>query len=230
MKQDHNRWIIIDLIRGLAVLLMIIFHFSYDLKLFGHVKIDFQNDLEWWVFPRIIVFLFLFAMGLAMPITNNKPNFRNLFLKRLGKISTLALIISLGTYFIFPKRWIYFGTLHCIAVCSILAVPFLKRPIISLTVSILMLLPVFIFKFTYPWFSMEHQSMDYIPAIPWIAIVLLGIFSFHYNFHQIIHIKRNFLTNILEFLGKHSLKIYLIHQPILFGLVYTFSKFFKLGK
>ena len=67
MKENNNRWPIIDITRGFAVFLMIIFHFSYDLKLFGHVDIDFQNDLEWWVFPRIIVFLFLFAMDYLKP-------------------------------------------------------------------------------------------------------------------------------------------------------------------
>ena len=227
MKENNNRWPIIDITRGFAVFLMIIFHFSYDLKLFGHVNIDFQNDLEWWVFPRIIVFLFLFAMGLSLPITSDRANFKNAFLKRLAKLIILALIISISTYLMFPKRWIYFGTLHCIAVCSILALPFIKRPAISLALSIIILFPVFVFNFTYPWFSMSHHSMDYIPAIPWVAVVLLGIFSYHRNFHRIISVKSNFLTNGLQFLGKPSLKIYLIHQPILFSLVYLFTYFLK---
>ncbi|MCF8060748.1 MAG: DUF1624 domain-containing protein, partial [Bacteriovoracaceae bacterium] len=212
-----NRYPIVDIMRGFAVLLMIIFHLGFDLTVFGFTNFDFQNDLFWWTFPRVIVTLFLFSMGQSLEITHKPPLKIKKVLKRFFKIGGFAVMISIFTYFAFPTRWIYFGTLHCIAVCSILAIPFLNKRWASLIGAAVILLPLLL-GFHWPWPQMSHASMDYIPALPWLGVVLLGMGSTHFSLHK--QNVTNFLgRNLLIIFGQHSLFIYLIHQPILFGIV-----------
>jgi len=202
---------------------MIIFHFSYDLQIFNFVEIDFAHDTFWWAFPRIIVFLFLLSMGLSFPIVHSPQIRWRLLRKRFIVISLFALLISLITYFLFPNRWIYFGTLHCIALCGIITLPFLRYPKVSLIVAFALLIPSIFFKLNIPWILLKHKSMDYIPPFPWMGVVLLGFSANFYNFHK-LNIFDNIFSRFLERLGKHSLIIYIIHQPILYSIVFLIHK------
>jgi uncharacterized membrane protein len=220
---SNYRYHFIDQIRGFAVFLMIIFHFSYDLQMFNFVEIDFVQDTFWWIFPRVIVFLFLLSMGLSFPIVHSPKIRWSVLKKRVLLISLFALSISLVTYFLFPTRWIYFGTLHCITLCSIITLPFLKYPKVSLIIALALLIPSIFFKLNLPWVLLKHKSMDYISPFPWIGVVLLGFSANFYNFHK-LNIFDNIFSRLLERLGKHSLLIYIIHQPILYSIVFLIHK------
>lgn len=220
-KQVHRgRFPLIDLTRGFAVLLMIIFHFSYDLAAFHYVEINFLEDRFWWLFPRVIVFLFLYAMGQSLELVHRKSIHWKKVSKRFLKIGFFALCISGYTYFAFPDHWIYFGTLHCIAICSLLVLPFVNRPKLTVLAGLAILLPL-TWGFEYPWIKMSHAAMDYIPVLPWIGVVFLGQYSLHQGLHS--YDPPNFPgRRLLTFFGKYSLRVYLLHQPILFGLVKGF--------
>jgi uncharacterized membrane protein len=220
---SNYRYHFIDQIRGFAVFLMIIFHFSYDLQMFNFVEIDFVQDTFWWIFPRVIVFLFLFSMGLSFPIVHSPKIRWSVLKKRVLLISLFALSISLVTFFLFPTRWIYFGTLHCIALCSIITLPFLKYPKVSLIIALALLIPSIFFKLNLPWVLLKHKSMDYISPFPWMGVVLLGFSANFYNFHK-LNMFDNIFSRLLERLGKHSLLIYIIHQPILYSIVFLIHK------
>ena len=220
---SNYRYHFIDQIRGFAVFLMIIFHFSYDLQMFNFVEIDFVQDTFWWIFPRVIVFLFLFSMGLSFPIVHSPKIRWSVLKKRVLLISLFALSISLVTFFLFPTRWIYFGTLHCIALCSIITLPFLKYPKVSLIIALALLIPSIFFKLNLPWVLLKHKSMDYISPFPWMGVVLLGFSANFYNFHK-LNMFDNIFSRLLERLGKHSLLIYITHQPILYSIVFLIHK------
>ncbi|MFZ8933020.1 MAG: heparan-alpha-glucosaminide N-acetyltransferase [Bacteriovoracaceae bacterium] len=218
-----KRYPFIDIIRGLAVFLMIIFHFSYDLTLFGFASFDVNKDLFWWIFPRVIVFLFMFSVGISMKHSHGETIRWNSFLKRLLKLVVLAALISLFTYIYFPQSWIYFGTLHSIALCSIIILPFLKYPKFSLFVGSCLIIASLVFKVDIPWFLLPHASMDYIAPFPWVGVCLLGIFAHSVNLHH-LPISNTVFLRPLKYMGKHSLPIYMAHQPILFSIVWIFSK------
>lgn len=218
-SKDKKRYHFPDWLRGFAVVLMIIFHLAYDLTYYGFLTINFVSDPFWWWFPRVIVFLFLICVGLSLRmgyVESQTIQWRGFF-KRLFELSLFALLISLLTYFLFPQTWIYFGTLHCIALASFLSIPFLRRPLISFGFSLVLLL-IFVWSFPFTWPKMKHLSMDYIPLFPWFSIVLLGI-SFHSLSLHKIPVSQNRFNKTLELLGKKSLIIYLMHQPILFGVI-----------
>lgn len=220
---NNRRYPLIDQIRGLAIVLMIFFHFFYDLNIYSYVDINFSEDKFWYGLPRLIVFLFLIAMGLSMPLVHRLKIKWNKFIKRFLLISCFALAISITTYYMFPKAWVYFGTLHCIALCSLVSLPFLRIPKISGLVGLIMLILHLFFNIGIPWFMLAHISMDYIPLFPWLGVVLIGFYLNSIGFHK-LKTPSNKCLIYLENLGKHSLLIYILHQPILFGGISIFNK------
>jgi uncharacterized membrane protein len=208
----------LDALRGFTVLLMIVFHFSFDLDHFGFVSIDILHAPFWYFFPRLIVFLFLFAVGMSLTLAHKNGIQWKAFGKRLLLIVFWAIIISLVTYNFFPENWIYFGTLHAIAVVSVMSLPFLRRPRIALFIGLCLFIPSIIWDYNLPWFSLAHSSWDYISPFPWLGASLLGIFAAHKGVHR-IGFTNNRVIKTLNYMGRHSLFIYLVHQPLMFGFL-----------
>lgn len=214
----------LDALRGVAVVWMIIFHACYDLRLFGYINWDFGSGF-WYAFPRVIAFTFLFCVGISLTYVH-RPNIQWKKLnKRLLILGIAAGMISLVTYIIYPAQWIFFGTLHCIFAGSLFGAMVVNYPKLIWTLFITIIVSQYVLNFDIKWISniLEKPSMDFIPIYPWFWAILLGIILAP-------HLSRNSaLQNMksprfLTLLGQHSLKIYLLHQPLLFGLLYLYSK------
>jgi uncharacterized membrane protein len=215
----------LDALRGIAVIWMVIFHTAYDLKMFKYLTWNFNQGF-WFAFPRIIAFTFLFCVGLSLNFGHvPKPNW-NALGKRSLKLGLGALAVSIGTYFMFPQQWIYFGTLHCIFAGSILGVLVVNHRVLCWVLLGLILTGQYVLDYDIKWLSsvLQKPSMDFIPLYPWFWAILLGILSGPYL------ARVNFLNQMkprpfLNFLGRHSLKIYLLHQPLIFGVIWLMSQF-----
>lgn len=221
-ENSKIRYPFVDLIRGIAVVLMIYFHFFYDLNQFKYVEIDFFREPFWFYLPRLIVTLFLFAVGLSLTITHSRHFAMRPYLRRLAKIGVGAAAISISTYFMFPKNWVYFGTLHCIFFCTLLCTPLINKKMLALIFSII----IFSLEFSgygIPFWSLPHPSMDYIPVFPWVAVSFLGLFAHKLKIHE-IKTPQNIVTRPILLLGRNAFVIYIIHQPIMFGLISLYSK------
>ena len=231
MKKGHEtkgqdpRYLTIDVVRGFAVFLMIIFHVAFDLDSFGFVSIDFIDNAFWFSFPRFIVTLFLICVGMSLALAHKEGIRWAAVRRRFYKIGGWALVITMITYLLFRENFIYFGILHCIAITSVVGVFFVRLPKLSLAVCIILVVSNFIFQPTLVPMSawLNVNPMDYIPFYPWFGVVLLGIYLESINFHR-IPIQRSFLTKPFEIMGKHSLKIYLLHRPIIYGLIFLLAK------
>ena len=218
-ERSHTRFILVDAIRGFTIILMIFFHFSFDLDNFGFIHQDIVHAPFWYGLPRLIVFLFFFAVGMSLTLAHAEKIHWKPFWKRFFKLVFWAAVISAVTYYLFPENWIYFGTLHAIATISLMSLPFLKWPKTSLIIALALFLPSMILDKNIPWFDLPHQSWDYIAPFPWVGASLLGIFAVHKGLHR-VQLPENKFVKSLNYLGRHSLFIYLVHQPILFGSVY----------
>jgi uncharacterized membrane protein len=206
---------------------MIFFHFSFDLNLLGFIHIDIIHAPFWYFMPRLIVFLFFVAVGMSLTLVHQKKIRWQLFSKRFIKLTFFAGLISLVTYFTYPDNWIYFGTLHSIAIVSLMSLPFLKYPKTSLLIALSLFLPSMILNKNLPWFELPHPSFDYISPFPWVGACLIGVFLISKNMHKIYCNQQSKTIKSLNFLGQHSLVIYLIHQPILLGLLYGIRLFYE---
>lgn len=213
--RDH----FLDALRGLAVLWMIIFHFSYDMTILGFVDWDFSQGF-WWVFPRVIAFTFLYCVGASLNYVH-RPEIRWDNLKsRTIKIGLGAILVSIGTYFLFPRQWVFFGTLHCILVGSILGALLVNHRKLAFGMMLTIMLGQYVLGLDIQWVSsiIQKPSMDFIPIYPWFWAILLGITLNPILARQGL-LQRLKYPKLLGLMGHHSLKIYLIHQPLIYGLL-----------
>ena len=129
----------LDLMRGIAIIMMIVFHFIYDLNTFGFTEIPLFTHWLGVAWRCLIVFLFLSAVGISLVFAHSKGIQYKKFLRRLFYLGMAALTVSSGTYIMFPDGWVYFGILHLIWVSSLIALVFINHPKISLMIALLIL-------------------------------------------------------------------------------------------
>jgi uncharacterized membrane protein len=218
----RSHWL--DSLRGLAVVWMVIFHASYDLRMFNYVLWDFSQGF-WYAFPRIIAGTFLFCVGLSLNYGHRpKINWKSMG-KRCLKLGSAALAVSVGSYLAFPSQWIYFGTLHCILAGSILGVLVVNHRRVAAVLLALILVSQYILSYDIKWLSglLQKPSLDFIPIYPWFWVILAGILAGPY-LSKNRHLMKMKPQPFLNFLGTHSLKIYLLHQPIIFGVIWCISQ------
>jgi uncharacterized membrane protein len=235
---------LIDTLRGVALIAMATYHFAWDLEFFGYVEPGTATQGFFRIYARSIASSFLFLAGVSLVLAHY-PHLRwHSFWKRFGMVAGAAIAISLATLIAFPSEWIYFGILHNIAVSSLIGIAFLRLPIfVPAALAIVVVLgmvvdyslmpgtldsPVFNTRFL-SWIGFAEippRSNDYVPLFPWIAALLLGIALARLALAQqwlpglaALQTKPNLLSKA----GRHSLVIYLVHQPILIAIVYLFS-------
>lgn len=227
----------IDSFRGIAIIMMVIFHLMWDLKYFGFINFDLYAGF-WGYFQIATAGLFLLLAGLVVSLSaqRHEKKYPLHFLKRGVFIFACGLLISAVTYIIFPKDFIYFGILHLIGVSIILSIPIARKKFIPLALAVLMIALPLLFNLqkvgidflVWVGLSVPAPTFDFEPLIPWFGAFLFGIFIGNWLYAKG---KRGFVLKennskplkFLEFLGKNSLKIYLLHQIVLFGLVYAIS-------
>ena len=107
---------------------MIVYHFSWDLSFLQLIATNILQVPAWRWFARGIAGSFLILAGFGLTLAHARGFRRAPFLRRLMKVGGAALAVTLVTYFAFPESYIFFGILHCIAVSSVLALPFLRLP------------------------------------------------------------------------------------------------------
>ena len=228
----------IDVIRGVSILAMITFHFAFDLMYFGFAKSDLIYQPDWRLFERMIAFSFLFIAGLSLFITHGSLINWNSFIKRYGVTAICAVLISTVTYVLFNGDMIRFGILHAISVSGLISLLLLKLNsfFLALLAVIIFLINLLIAQpvegdYFWQWLIYTNEtphSLDYRPIIPWITPFILGMASYQlFKKWGLLETSNTIIyreLSILSWLGRNSLIIYLIHQPILFGGFFLFLK------
>ena len=228
-----NRVSCVDTLRGVAIILMVIFHFCYDLQYFKIYNFHITSNPFFLNFRVLIVTLFLFIVGVSLYLSHQETIRWHRVKKRVFVLFGVALLISLVTYFIFPRTWIYFGIIHFIALASLFGLFFLRQRVVAFIIGVgVIVLYNLGFISMHPLFSYIapkiglplYHTEDLVPFIPWFGVVLVGIAlssSFVY-FCQKKKIEAFFRKlSLLNFLGRHALLIYLLHQVILFALFFV---------
>jgi uncharacterized membrane protein len=234
-----HRYAEIDLLRGVAIGGMILFHFLFDLDFFGIVELNLTTGFWFW-FARTTAFSFVFLAGLSVVLYAQRHGEIKINSLRLRGISIFlwGMVLTLITYLTYPTFTIYFGVLHLLGVCLFVSPYFLSRPRTSLVVGIILFIIGIILSaselsgITPHWMGIlpfPFPSFDYFPLFPWMGVFLLGVASgFHLYGLDKIHPKLGWkslprMFHPFQWAGRHSLMIYLIHQPILLFLVWGFS-------
>jgi len=228
-----NRLIALDLARTLAIVCMVVFHFTFDLALFGFIPAETMYQPFWYYFARMIAGSFLVLSGVSLWLAHGKAVRLPSFGWRFVKIAAGALVVTVSSFWLVPGGPILFGILHALAVSSVIALAFLRLPW-AVTLAIAAAIFVLGWAGRSPtfdglwlvWVGLAETRPpmgDYVPLIPWLAPCLAGL-----AMAKAVKLERwrtqapSRLLRGLAFPGRHSLVIYLIHQPILFGLFNAF--------
>lgn len=236
MRSDTPRGRILglDLARTAALIGMACFHFGFDLESFGHVAPGTMTTGFWRIFARLVAAGFLLIAGMSLYLAHGQANRWHSFLKRWAMIVASAALVTVATYFAMGPYFIFFGILHCIALSSLIGLLFLRLPApMTLLIALLVALaPSYLRStaFDAPWLLWTGlsvrpvYSVDFEPIFPWLAPVLAGvalarIASCAGLWDRLHTPDPGAALRVLAWPGRHSLIIYLIHQPILIGIV-----------
>jgi uncharacterized membrane protein len=219
----------LDVFRGLAILCMILYHFTYDLNYFRIISVDMNHTSSFLIIRYSIMSMFLVGVGISLALTHKTIIKWSSVRKRIFQLGFASLAVTVSTTMIFSNSWVYFGILHFVLLASLITLPFLKFPKVTLLLSILILLGSAskllhvhgLYTFLQTPLNLPPYSEDLVPLFPWLSVVLIGTLIVHSNLHQKIFRHKVFnstsiIHKILKKMGQHSLLIYLIHQPILF--------------
>ena len=212
----------IDVLRGVAVISMIAFHVLFDLNYFSIIEYSPST-----FFAYIIASLFLLLVGISYTISYNRDKKWKHHIKRGLKVFGWGIIITLITWITFPKNVILFGILHLIGLSIIIAYPLIKYKQKNLILGFVILLTgIFLFPIIKPPFP----TFDFFPILPWTGIILIGMYIGHQFYpkgkrtFKIVK-KPNIIFEFFSVLGRNSLLIYLLHQPLLIAFIIVLMKF-----
>ena len=212
---------LIDALRGLAVIGMLIFHLAVDLEDFFGYPLGYQQ-FRWQALRYCTVLLFISISGYTAGSGLNRHITRN-----AGKVAVGALVVTATTYVFFGDSYVRFGILHFLA-CALFASPVLLKigECRSLLLALISLIAGCFFSMVTVESSVflpfglvpaDFVSIDYYPLFPWLAIFIAGLAT-----------GRRF-GNLpgnpgplrpVAWIGRRSLLIYLLHQPILLLFLY----------
>jgi uncharacterized membrane protein len=227
----RGRYASVDALRGVALCLMFVYHFSFDLRYYHVIGADFEHDPFWLGFRALIVSAFMALVGISLVLAERAGATSAHFWKRVGIIIACALAVSVGSWILFPRTFIYFGILHAIAVASLIAYPLVRRPRMALAIGVAVIVSGIAIShpaFDAPWLSWigfataKPATEDYVPLAPWAGIVFVGIALGHVLVRGEMRALAplNGAPHWLRWLGRHSLVVYMIHQPIFLGALW----------
>lgn len=214
---------LLDAWRGTAVLLMLGWHLAWDLTTFGFFPREVMLDVPATAVRYYIVCSFLLLAGIVSRFSRSNA--------RRGAVTLLcAGAVSLATYLVNDP--VLFGILHCLGCCMLLYAalgPWLERyPKTALAVS----LAVFFITFPIPqrlrvetdWLWMfgfrtrAFYSSDYYPLLPWGCLFFAGSALGNWVAGARERLAAVKCPAALRWVGRHALWIYMLHQPVLYGL------------
>jgi uncharacterized membrane protein len=228
--QRHDR---IDALRGVAIAWMTAFHFCFDLNHFRFLREDFYRDPFWTWQRTAIVSLFLFCAGLGQAVAHQQGQGWPRFWRRWLQVAGCALLVTAGSWWMFPRSFIYFGVLHGIAVMLVvvrltagwgrwlwlagalaMAAPFVAHAVPAPEI------------FNTPvlnwlgWITRKPVTEDYVPLLPWIGVMWWGVAAGQWALRERPALVQGAIPRAsqpLAWMGRWSLSWYMVHQPVMIG-------------
>ena len=222
----------LDALRGLALVWMAVFHFCFDLAHARLIDANFYRDPFWTTQRTLILSLFLLCAGAGQAIATAQGQSWPRFWRRWAQVAGCAVLVSAGSYVMFPRSYIYFGVLHGMAVMLIIAR--LTAPLgrwlwplglLALCLPQWVSHPSFDTRLTSILGLVTHKPIteDYVPLLPWMGVMWWGMAAAQ------LALARGWLLPAqrrsvgarmgLAFVGRWSLSWYMVHQPLLMGLL-----------
>lgn len=229
----------LDALRGFALVWMAFFHFCFDLSHYRLIEANFYRDAMWTTQRTLILSTFLLCAGAGQAIATAQGQTWRRFWKRWAQVAGCAVAVSVGSAFMFPGSFIYFGVLHGMAVMLIIAR--LSAPLgrwLWALGALAVALPAFV---QHPFFDTRWTNWvglvtakpiteDYVPVLPWLGVMWWGLAATQWLLAR----HPAWLAGAtaapsrgLALLGRWSLTFYMVHQPLLLGGLMAWLTFWR---
>jgi uncharacterized membrane protein len=236
-----KRFAEIDFLRGIAIVLMVVFHLGFNLNFTGFTSFSLNQGI-WLGMARFVQFAFILTTGMTLAISyhrhlkQGRKDAISTRLKHAGIVFGWGMVITLVTWLILGDKFVKFGILHFLGVAMVLALPLLRLKTWNALIGLVVILIGLPLKWVvFPsnalfWLGLkppEFYSLDYFPLFPWFGLFLIGVAMGPYLYSGG---KRQFKLRLelpqlirtpFEAMGRRALVIYLVHQPIIIFLIYA---------
>lgn len=240
--ENKTRYYLLDGLRGICIISMILYHTLWDLVYIHGAELKWYQSVPGYLWQQSICWCFILLSGFCWSLGRRK-------MRRGLLVSAAGALVSLVTVVLIPEQRILFGILTLLGSCMLLMIPFEKilrhlSPWLGMTGSFLLFLltrnmgrrklgfeswnlaeipDVLYDNLLTAYLGFPEQgfySTDYFPLFPWIFLFISGYYLYRIciekeclDWLRAIHLPG------LEFMGKHSLQIYLVHQPVIYLLL-----------
>lgn len=241
LSKENKRYYLLDSLRGISIVSMVAFHLCYDIFMMYGLNTDWYFYPLTTVWERSICVVFILISGICLNFSRNGIK-RGIFLNLAGFAVTVVTVIAE------PEQAVWFGILNLLG-CSMMIVSVLSeslkkiRPLSGALISLLLYavlydvqngsigffgfdfirLPDFLYSCKYLAFlglpSSDFMSTDYFPLIPWIFLFTAGFYLWNFIKEKNLAKYFEFKIPVFDKIGKYSLWIYLVHQPILMAIL-----------
>ncbi len=245
---NQKRYFLLDALRGFALINMILYHAMWDMDNIFHADMPWFDSGGAYIWQQFICHTFILLSGFCWSMGNKK-------LRRALIVTGASVIISVVTAAVMPESIILFGVLTLIGVSMLLMIPLDKlyqklNPFFGLLIFALLFtltknisdgylgvadwriieIPRGIYSGYFTSFLgfpfNGFYSSDYFPLIPWVLLFNCGYFLYHiFKRLDLFKYLSAFRIKPLEFLGRHSLVFYMIHQPVVYGVLFLAFRF-----
>lgn len=239
---NSKRYYLLDSLRGLMIINMIVYHAIWDMVYIFDIKMPwFESDMAYiWQQNSWIFFI---LSGFCWPMGRRT-------LKRALQVIGASIIISVVTIIFMPENAVLFGVLSAIGTCMLVIIPLDKvfrkiNPYVGLIVCFGLFIITRninsgtlgfeewkILSLPKAWYAnyftaylgfppIDFSSSDYFSVIPWLFLYQTGYFLYGI-FKNKEWLKYLTYPRIkpLEWIGRNSLIIYMIHQPVVYAALY----------
>jgi uncharacterized membrane protein len=239
----------VDALRGLAMAWMTLYHFAFDLNHYGYIRQDFYQDPLWTWQRTAIVSLFLLCAGMGQALALRQGQGWPRFGRRWAQVAGCALLVSVGSWWMFAHSWISFGVLHGMALMLLLvrvalvrgwlrgAAPWVGGAALVLATpwlgeALREQAPAAVrAAFDSRWLNWlgvvtrKPLTEDYVPLLPWLGVMLwgVGLAQLRAPWAWLARRPLGGPGRGLAALGRWSLAYYMLHQPVLIGLLLAFG-------
>tara|TARA_Y100000114_G_C11719664_1_gene307809 strand:- start:96 stop:842 length:747 start_codon:yes stop_codon:yes gene_type:complete len=235
---SRNRVDEIDFIRGIAIILMVIYHWFSLLDL--RIGSTYSNNLLVSVIGNFARTSFVILVGISSDLSRQNTKNDNKYIKkqlvRVLYLIIYALLLTIISKFAYPDCFIRFGILHYMAVALFLLTFMSLIPeYIPVIIGVFMLFTYVMFMkdrrtgnlfLNAIGFTPNYNTMDYFPIFRWFWLSAIGLYiskSIYKDGKRTYsdpYFDKNFVSRSLVTLGKYSLEIYLLHLPVIYFIQY----------
>lgn len=228
MEPEKKRIWEIDFLRGIALILMVVFHIVFDMSDIYKYPVYYDRGFFYYV-GKASAILFMLVSGVSCSLSRSN-------VKRGVKILGIAMIITMVTHLYDADLGIKFGILHFLGICMILYPLFKPMKgylLILLATSIIIVGNIFAgitvhneLLFPIGLTTSTFSSSDYYPLLPWMGVFLYGVFAgrtLYSNRKSLFGFEM--MDNPVMMLGRHTLLVYIIHQPLILLFLELIDRF-----